>query len=376
MSSAFQLEQQLSQRSTINQVADRAAGDRVSNESGLGSALARSPEPSKEPAAMSMASQDNIVNLEGRQKAFMYIPVALANADQVWERVVDAIRCMDSADFNEVEDSGDEKSYDVYSLKYLYDSFVLARTRLVRLEEDGEQIYIELRKLEGDGFAFTDDFQRHLETQLEDITKPDGRPEPQSKPEAMYLDLSDEMLREEILSNWFTNLRPTSSGNTLVYNNIEAYKAMSSLGWNISSPENFEVLKEHGETIIDCSLNILNATSHLPTAYFAALTLNEFAKNKQFSADWGHIKIMSGAIVNWSDETGGEFAKMQVSRSREIVRLLSSTLLELGPNLSVEGKARAEGNITAMLEKLEELSHSKDYAGFIDVDATAKALSM
>jgi len=354
----------------------RAAGDFVSNESGLGSALGRTPEPSKEPSAMSMASQDNIVNLEGRQKAFMYIPVALANADQVWERVVDAIRCMDSADFNEVEDEGDEKSYDVYSLKYLYDSFVLARTRLVRLEEDGEQIYIELRKLEGDGFAFTDDFQRHLETQLEDITKPDGRPEPQSKPEAMYLDLSDEMLREEILSNWFTNLRPTSSGNTLVYNNIEAYKAMSSLGWNISSPENFEVLKEHGETIIDCSLNILNATSHLPTAYFAALTLNEFAKNKQFGADWGHIKIMSGAIVNWSDETGGEFAKMQVSRSREIVRLLSSTLLELGPNLSVEGKARAEGNITAMLEKLEELSHSKDYAGFIDVDATAKALSM
>merc|ERR1719168_584184 len=113
----------------------------------------------------------------------------------------------------------------------MYDSFVLARTRLVRLEEDGEQIYIELRKLEGDGFAFTDDFQRHLETQLKDITIEDERPAPQPKPEAMYLDLSDENLREEVLSNWFQSMRPVPSGNALVYNDIEAYKAMSSLGW-------------------------------------------------------------------------------------------------------------------------------------------------
>jgi len=374
MSSAFSLEQKHSQKTTQNEGPKRAA-DIVSNESGLSSALARS-EPSKEPAALSTGpSQDKIVNLEGRCRSYIYIPVTLPKADEVWERVVTAFRCMDSADFNEVEDEGDEKSYDCYSLKYLYDKFVLARTRLVRLEEDGEQIYIELRKLEGDGFAFTDDFQRHLETQLEDITKPDGRPEPQSRHEREYLDLADEA-SEEILSKWFTDLRPTSSGNTLVYNKIETYNAMSSLGWNISSPENFEVLKEHGETIIGCSLNILNATSHLPTAYFAALTLNEFAKKKQFDADWGHIKIMSGAIVNWSDETGGEFAKMQVSRSREVVRLLSNTLLEVGPNLSFEGKARAEGNIVAMLEKLEELSHSEDYAGFIDVKATAQALSM
>merc|ERR1719361_2574038 len=47
---------------------------------------------------------DQVVNLEGRTKGFMYIPVSLANADQVWERVVNAIRCMDNSDFNTVED--------------------------------------------------------------------------------------------------------------------------------------------------------------------------------------------------------------------------------------------------------------------------------
>lgn len=320
--------------------------------------------------------QDKVVNLEGRHKSFMYIPVTLANADQVWQRVVEAMRSMDSADYNEVGEEGDEPSYDCYSLKYLYDSFVLARTRLVRLEEDGEQIYIELRKLEGDGFAFTDDFQRHLEKQLEDITKPDERPEPQPRPEAMFLDLSDETLREEIVSNWFTSLRPVVSGNTLVYNDVEAYKAISSLGWNTKSPENFEILKAYSEEIVDCSMNILNATSHLPTAYFAAVTLNEFAQNKQFNADWGHVKIMSSAILNWSEEGTGEVATMQVTRSREVVRVLSSTLLAVGPTLEAEGKKKAEMSIVAMLEKLQDLANCEDYASFVDVDAMATALSM
>jgi hypothetical protein len=62
------------------------------------------------------------------------------------------------------------------------------------------------------------------------------------------------------------------------------------------------------------------------TAYFAALTLNEFAKNKQFAADWGHIKIMSGAILNWSDETSGEVDKLTVFFAKREQKLLSKRL--------------------------------------------------
>lgn len=374
MSNPFQQQQKLTKKTPKKVAIGRAADEKaVSNATITNNRAAPS---GKEPAILNNYVEDSVVNLEGRTKGFMYIPVTLFSADQTWKRVVGAIREMDSSDFNEVPDDGDEKSYDCYSLKYMYDSFVLARTRLVRLEEEDNQLYIELRKLEGDGFAFTDDFQMHLETQLADITKPDERPEPQPKPEPSYLDLSDPVLCQEVFSNWFTNLRPKGSGNVLVYNDIETYKAMSSLAWNATSPENFEILKDHGEEIIDCSLNILNATSHLPTAYFAALTLNEFATNNQFVADWSQVKIMSGAIVNWSEESGGEFAKMQVRRSREVVRLLSSTLLAIGPNCGPDGRKHAEGNMKAMLEKLRELSNSEDYKGMIDVEATIEALSM
>lgn len=281
---------------------------------------------------------------------------------------------MKENDFNEVADD-EGTAFDCFSLKYVADNFVLARTRLVQVEEE-ENIFVELRKLEGDGFAFTDDYQCHIEEQLEDITVEDNRPKPQEKPTPVTLDLSDETLRQEVLSNWFTNLRPTRAANTLVYNEIETFKAMSQLAWNSTSAENFEILQQHKDTILDCTFNILNSTTHLPTAYFAAMTLHVFAQNGQLNADWDHVKIMSSAMVNWSEETEEEFARMQVTRSREIVRLLSNTLVLLGPNLVAEEKGGAEGNLVAMFEKLSDLQQSEDYEGYIDVDNLAEALNM
>jgi len=67
---------------------------------------------------------------------------------------------------------------------------------------------------------------------------------------------------------------------------------------------------------------------------------------------------------------------MQVRRSREVVRLLSSTLLHVSLQLSEEGKAQAEGNLVAMFEKFQELSSSADYTGVFDSDALALALKM
>lgn len=324
-------------------------------------------------------SMDRIVNLEERHKACIYIPCSVADPQEVWHRVVDAIRKMDSADFNEIEESGDEPTYDIYSLKYMYDSFVLARTRLVRLEDegDGEQIFIELRKLEGDGFAFTDEFQRHLEQELEEITLADERPKPQAKDEVLYLDLSDEVIREEITSNWFKNLRPTSSGTTLVYNEIETYKAMSALGWNLTSPENFDILlQNHQEDILTSTMNVLNATQHLPTAYFSALTLSQFANAGELDANWSNVKLLCEAGVHWSEETSSKFAGMQISRSREVVRLLTSVLKQVGPNCPEDGRDRAAPTVEAFLSKLSELQDtSEDYAG-LDLEGVTNALTL
>merc|ERR1719204_1209949 len=287
-----------------------------------------------------------------------------------------ALRTMQENDFNEVADD-EGQTFDCFSLKYVSDNFVLARTRLVQLEEEGDKIFDELRKLEGCGFAFTDDYQCHIEEQLEDIAEEDDRPKPQEKPTQVTLDLSDEILRQEVLSNWFTNLRPTRAANTLVYNEIETFKAMSALAWNLTSAENFAILQEHSDTILDYTFNILNSTTHLPTSYFAAVTLSLFAENGALNADWSHVKIMSSAMINWSEETGEEFAKMQVTRSREIVRLLSNTMIALGPEtLNPEEKGNVQGNLNALFEKLSELQGSPDYDGYVDIDNLATALSM
>jgi len=313
-------------------------------------------------------AMDRVVNLEDRSKACIYIPCKLASPQEVWSRVVSAIQSMDTSDFNEVEQAGDEPSYDLFSMKYLYDSFVLARTRLVRLEMegDGEQIFIELRKLEGDGFAFTDDFQRHLEKELEEITEDDERPKPQAKDDQdLYLDLTGE--GDEIISNWMKNLRPQSDtkGTGLVYNEIETYKAMSALGWNLTSPENFEFLAgNHKEDILGVSINILGATSHLPTAYFSALTLSEFAKAGELDATWDTVKLLCEASLHWSEETNTKFAGMQISRSREVGRLLTSVLMSLGPRCPTEGREKAAPTIEAFCSKVEELQQtSSDYNG-------------
>lgn len=314
-------------------------------------------------------SMDRVVNLEDRSKACIYIPCKLASPQEVWSRVVSAIQCMDTSDFNEVEQAGDEPSYDLFSMKYLYDSFVLARTRLVRLEMegDGEQIFIELRKLEGDGFAFTDDFQRHLESELEEITEDDERPKPQAKDEVMYLDLVGPE-GEEIISNWMRNLRPSSDtkGTGLVYNEIETYKAMSALGWNLTSPENFEFLSgSYKEDILSVAINILGATSHLPTAYFSALTLSEFAKAGELGeayTTWDTVKLLCEASLHWSEDKNTKFTGMQISRSREVVRLLTSVLMTIGSNLPSEGRDKAAPTIEAFCSKIEELQQdSGDY---------------
>jgi len=322
-------------------------------------------------------SMDRIVNLEGRHKACIYIPCSLSDPQAVWQRVVSAIQTMDQADFNEVAENGDEPAYDIYSLKYMYDSFVLARTRLVRLEDegDGEQIFIELRKLEGDGFAFTDEFQRHLEKELEEITVEDERPKPQAKDETLYLDLSDEVIREEITSNWFANLRPTSSGSALVYNEIETYKAMSALGWNLTNAENFAILLEnHRGDILSSALNVLNATQHLPTAYFSALTLSKFAEAGELDATWSNVKLLCEAGLIWSEETSTKFAGMQISRSREVMRLITNVLTLIGSSCPGEGKQKVAPTVEAFITKLGELQEvSEDYAG-LDIDSLTNSL--
>lgn len=257
-----------------------------------------------------------------------------------WQATVEALQSMENCDIN-LEEASD---YTAFGLQYYHDSFTLARTRIVKLEgEEGE--FLEIHKLEGDGFVFADQFKKNLVEKIgdkvQDVDSFDPVPSENVKePSLNYLDLSDEAIAMDMIQHWLSTLRPKAG---VKYDHRQIYETLSCLGWNINEEANFKVLEDYSDHIVGPVLEILRhpETNYVPAAYFGAMCIDKFVQEDAVPEDvktWNSVFMLVEAMekfclteIDPKERNVGDF---QVTKSREVLRLLTSILMKFAPTVS------------------------------------------
>jgi len=303
-----------------------------------------------------------------------YLPLKM-DADQAWERISNAMSKLDKMDLGTLEE--DDK-YTAYGLQYFRDTFMLARSKLVEVEGiDGN--FLELRRLEGDGFVFADEFKKNLVEQLSDVVEDAECSIPIAAEETIdpllqYLDLSDEDNAAEMITLWLNDLRPRGG---VKYNQARIFESLSSLAWNATDETNFKVLADYSDDIIDCTLQVINheETKHLPTVYFAALCLNTFVKGDAVNDElktWETVGAICETINHWC-VLGSEanYASQQVTSSTQIFELLLSTLEVFASQILNERSDRITALVSDVVGKMNTVANSAER-----IEALAQALNV
>lgn len=277
-----------------------------------------------------------------------------------WQATVEALQSMENCDIN-LEEASD---YTAFGLQYYHDSFTLARTRIVKLEgEEGE--FLEIHKLEGDGFVFADQFKKNLVEKIgdkvQDVDSFDPVPSENVKePSLNYLDLSDEAIAMDMIQHWLSTLRPKAG---VKYDHRQIYETLSCLGWNINEEANFKVLEDYSDHIVGPVLEILRhpETNYVPAAYFGAMCIDKFVQEDAVPEDvktWNSVFMLLEAMekfclteIDPKERNVGDF---QVTKSREVLRLLTSILMKFAPTVSGDKLDALPAKAESVFKVLEE----------------------
>lgn len=277
-----------------------------------------------------------------------------------WQATVEALQSMENCDIN-LEEASD---YTAFGLQYYHDSFTLARTRIVKLEgEEGE--FLEIHKLEGDGFVFADQFKKNLVEKIgdkvQDVDSFDPVPSENVKePSLNYLDLSDEAIAMDMIQHWLSTLRPKAG---VKYDHRQIYETLSCLGWNINEEANFKVLEDYSDHIVGPVLEILRhpETNYVPAAYFGAMCIDKFVQEDAVPEDvktWNSVFMLVEAMekfclteIDPKERNVGDF---QVTKSREVLRLLTSILMKFAPTVSGDKLDALPAKAETVFKVLEE----------------------
>jgi len=277
-----------------------------------------------------------------------------------WQATVEALQSMENCDIN-LEEASD---YTAFGLQYYHDSFTLARTRIVKLEgEEGE--FLEIHKLEGDGFVFADQFKKNLVEKIgdkvQDVDSFDPVPSENVKePSLNYLDLSDEAIAMDMIQHWLSTLRPKAG---VKYDHRQIYETLSCLGWNINEEANFKVLEDYSDHIVGPVLEILRhpETNYVPAAYFGAMCIDKFVQEDAVPEDvktWNSVFMLVEAMekfclteIDPKERNVGDF---QVTKSREVLRLLTSILMKFAPTVSGDKLDALPAKAESVFKVLEE----------------------
>jgi len=295
----------------------------------------------------------NLPNVEQQMGAF-YLPATSPDATQTWEALVEALKNCLNTDLNV------EKQMEASALKYHQDSFMLARARVVNIQGKDGVNFVELTKLEGDGFTFADEFQPELVKNLGKAVDPAEIVTPQNKfedKELMYLDLQGEGA-DDIIQHWIGVLRPEAG---MKYDEIGVFKALASLAFNLSSETNLKILSQYQQHIVPALLDILSGSNdklvrlRLPAQYFSSVILHQFVSNGFISDDactWRNIKsVVDAAIRCYSGENAG----MEVTRSRETLRNLVLVLTTMAPKVKEERNGKLDNSMKEMVDNLPKV---------------------
>jgi len=288
-----------------------------------------------------------------------YLPVK-KSVPETWTAVLEALQSLRDCDVNLEE----QEQFNAYGLQYFHDTFMLARTRLCKLEgEEGN--FLEIHKLEGDGFVFADHFKKNLTEQIgEFVEDVDSVAPVQSEnvknPSLNYLDLSDETSATDMIQHWLQTLKPKGG---VKYDHMQIYETLSCLGWNVNDEANFKALVDYSDYIVAPILEILRHedTNHVPTAYFGAMCINKFVEQDavpEAAKTWNSVFMLVEAMEKFCLQERREKAKnvaeMQVTRSREVLRLLISILEKFVPTVKGELNEQLPAKVESVLEALAE----------------------
>lgn len=298
---------------------------------------------------------------EERLGGALYLPVK-KDVAPTWKAVLEALQSLENCDINVEE----QENFNAYGLQYYHDTFMLARTKLCKL--DGEEgSFLEIHRLEGDGFVFSDEFKKNLIEKLEsmgdfvqDVDTVEPIPSENAKDGILnFLDLSDDTIAADMIQHWLTTLKPKGG---VKYDHRHIYETMSCLGWNCNDKDNFAVLAEYSDHIVGPILEILRhpETTFVPTAYFGAMCLDKFVSGNAIPVEvktWNSVfmlvEIMEKFCVNEKPANVKGIADMQVTRSREVLRLLVSILEKFVPIVSGDQPAAMAGKVKEVLTGLE-----------------------
>jgi len=302
---------------------------------------------------------DNALAEEEKIGGAFYLPVQ-KDLSETWEAVIDALQSMGDCDINLSE----QEKFNAYSLQYFHDTFMLARTRLCKVEgEKGN--FLEILRLEGDGFVFADQFKPSLVQKIGDCVKDVQTVQPIPSENATdnflnYLDLSDEIIAGDMIQHWLSTLKPKGG---LKYDQRAIYETMSSLGWNCGEESNFKALQDYSDYIVAPVLEILRhpETTHVPTAYFGALCIDKFVQGDAVPENvktWNSVFMLVEAMEKFctvqKDSKDKSIAEFQVTQSRQVLDRLVSILTKFAPSCTGDRPNAFAKKVETVLSALEK----------------------
>jgi len=302
---------------------------------------------------------DNALAEEEKIGGAFYLPVQ-KDLGETWEAVIDALQSMEDCDINLTE----QEKFNAYGLQYFHDTFMLARTRLCKVEgEKGN--FLEIHRLEGDGFVFADQFKPSLVQKIGDCVKDVETVEPIPSENATdnflnYLDLSDEIIAGDMIQHWLSTLKPKGG---VKYDQRAIYETMSSLGWNCGEESNFKVLENYSDYIVAPVLEILRhpETTHVPTAYFGALCIDKFVQGDAVPENvktWNSVFMLVEAMEKFctvqKDSKEKSIADFQVTQSRQVLDCLVSILTKFAPSCTGDRPNAFAKKVETVLSALEK----------------------
>jgi len=285
-------------------------------------------------------------------------------AGETWKAVLEALHSLEECDVNVAD------KYSAYGLQYHHDKFMLARTQICKIEGKGDDKFLEIHRLEGDGFVFSDNFKQNLVDQIgeyvQDVEAAEPQPLENEKDGFLnFLDLSDDAIAADMIQHWLSTLKPKGGVN---YNPGEVFQTLSSLGWNCNDENNLKTLADYNDHIVGPIMEILRhpEMTHVPTGYFGAMCIDRFVQADAIPKDmktWASVFMLVEAMEKYCIPEDPKRVKnideMQVTRSGEVLRLLISILTKLAPEATGEQPDALAGKVETVLSGLSEVLEEK-----------------
>lgn len=293
-----------------------------------------------------------------------YLPLKSKDLDATWGAITEALKSLKNCDVNIEKDS-----FNAFGLQYYHDTFMLARTRLCKLEkEDGQ--FLEIHRLQGDGFVFADEFKKNLvkglDNFVQDVKCVDPVPSENARDAKLnYLDLSDEAIASGMIQHWLQTLKPKGG---VKYDHRQIYETISSLGWNLNDEANFKVLNDYSDYIVGPVMEILRhpETTFVPTAYFGVMAIKAFVAAKAVPKDmqsWKSVLMLVEALEKFclteQPAKAKGIADSQVTRSREVLGQIVSILKEFVPLATGDKPANLGAKVDVVLKALAGTQEAK-----------------